>query len=40
MLAILKAWKTKEIQEKTQEKNLFFIVPSAFMGREPTLSNI
>jgi hypothetical protein len=39
MLVTLKAWKTKKAQEKAQEINLFFVVPSAFMGRESTLSN-
>jgi len=34
MLAILRAWKAKEVQERAQQKNLFFDVPSAFMGRE------
>jgi len=34
MLARLRAWKAKEVQERAQQKNLFFAVPSAFMGRE------
>jgi len=34
MLARLRAWKAKEVQERAQQKNLFFIVPSTFMGRE------
>jgi hypothetical protein len=34
MLARLRAWKAKEVQERVQQKNLFFVVPSAFMGRE------
>ncbi len=33
-LVRLKAWKAKEVQERAQQKNLFFVVPSAFMGRE------
>jgi hypothetical protein len=34
MLVRLRAWKAKEVQERAQQKNLFFVVPSAFMGRE------
>jgi hypothetical protein len=34
MLARLRAWKVKEVQEKAQQKNVFFVVPSTFMGRE------
>jgi hypothetical protein len=34
MLARLRAWKAKEVQERAQQKNLFFVVPSAFIGRE------
>jgi hypothetical protein len=34
MLARLRGWKAKEIQEKAQQKNLFFVVPSTFMGKE------
>jgi hypothetical protein len=35
-LVRLKAWKAKEVQERAQQKNLFFVVPSALMGRELT----
>jgi len=34
MLVRLRAWKAKEVQERAQKKNLFFIVPSTVMGRE------
>jgi hypothetical protein len=34
MLARLRAWKVKEVQERAQQKNLFFVMPSTFMGKE------
>jgi len=34
MLVKLRAWKAKEVQEKAQEKNLFFFCALCFMGRE------
>jgi hypothetical protein len=34
MLTRLRAWKAKEAQERAQQKNLFFVVPFAFVGRE------
>jgi hypothetical protein len=37
MLARFRAWKTKEVQERLLKKNLFFVVPFAFMGKELAL---
>jgi len=31
-MARLRAWKAKEVQERAQQKNLFFAVPFAFIG--------
>jgi hypothetical protein len=34
MLARLRGWKAKEVQEKAQQIFIFFVVPSTFMGKE------